>query len=572
MGDHPAPAVVYTIITGLDWSSLRLLASGIISLLWGIALLIFSKGVVPVSWTISQYGRGHPDIINTITTLIATASTTHLKYTFQGILDHYSYYVLVDGFTLKQLNWMQGMKEWSFFKVFKFERYSGWKWSAWLVFYLAMALHSASVVSILQPNTFIKTLPYNNHIPCATDPSSLSLDALNNFPRDIQSQIDQSSYEVGLQLGNYVAQVSGNTTTAVASRVYVKDNYAYGAMGFNSQSLQETPGVLFNAFCAGEPNTPNDSVLWASVFPGRSPPMFTKLSNGSQSFSDQPIPLQMRSIVSDPVFNFNGSEVGMYALVYPSGSGGLVLANASGPILHCVWQATPKTVHVQIVNYQAETLGSQDSNKVPQLTGRAVLLTLKGMAQSVRGGGNLNVNDIPQWQTWWGITIAPTSTVLQTLLADGGKAALTMFNEYFSFNQGLAGFSVCDNNNRNVNAHWTFGNQHNLGWIAIVLTVGVGLLNIVAMIWFIRRRRVQGIEPLQVAHVFMLPSNVVENDGVFRVKDPDSEGEDIQEMEKAASKYGDHRRRNGDHKRRNGDYFVNRSYDITRELLLAAQE
>jgi len=50
------------------------------------------------------------------------------------------------------------------------------------------------------------TLPYNNPIPCATDPSSLSLGVLNNFPQDIQLQIDQSSYEVGLQLGNYVGK------------------------------------------------------------------------------------------------------------------------------------------------------------------------------------------------------------------------------------------------------------------------------------------------------------------------------------------------------------------------------
>jgi hypothetical protein len=39
------------------------------------------------------------------------------------------------------------------------------------------------------------------------------------------------------------------------------------------------------------------------------------------------------------------------------------------------------------------------------------------------------------------------------------------------------------------------------------------------------------------------------------------ESEDIQEMEKAASK-------NGDHRRRNVGYFAYRSHDITRELLL----
>lgn len=314
----------------------------------------------------------------------------------------------------------------------------------------------------------------------------------------------------------------------MAGRVYVKDNYAYGAIGYNHDSIQETPGVLFNAHCAGEPNTPNDSDLWASVFPGRRPPMIIKLSNGSQSFSDQPIPSPMQSIVSDPVFNFKGSEVGMYALVYPSGSGGLVLMNASGPILHCVWQATPKLVSVQIVNYTAKALGSQDSKSVPQLTGRAVLLTLQGMAQAVRVGGNLNVNNRPHWQTW-NIRVALPSRVLQTLLADGGKAALTMFNDYFQFHyQGLAGFSVCNNNNRNVNAHWKFGNQHNLGWIAIFWTGGGGLLSIFAARWFKKQQRVQGIEPLEIAHAFMLPSYIVVKDGV-----KDSEGSPVMRIRPA---------------------------------------
>jgi len=144
----PGFPIDYTITTGR--TSRSLFANGIVSLLWGIALAVFSSGVVPVTWVISQYGKKHPEIINTITALIGTASTTHLTYTFQGILEHYSYYVLVDGFTLRQLNWMQGVKEWSFFTVLQFESY--WKRLVWLVIYLSMALHSASVVSVLQPS------------------------------------------------------------------------------------------------------------------------------------------------------------------------------------------------------------------------------------------------------------------------------------------------------------------------------------------------------------------------------------------------------------------------------------
>lgn len=145
-----------TITTSWSASSFLLLGNGIISLSWGIALAIFAFGIVPVDWVISQYGKDHPQVINALVTLIGTASTTHIKYTFQGILDHYSHYVLVDGFTLSQLTWMQGIKEWSLFTVKAFE--SQKKRAVWLVLYIGMGLHSASVVSILQPSMSYNSL------------------------------------------------------------------------------------------------------------------------------------------------------------------------------------------------------------------------------------------------------------------------------------------------------------------------------------------------------------------------------------------------------------------------------
>ena len=383
-------------------------------------------------------------------------------------------------------------------------------------------------------DTFYKSLPYNNPIPCGTDPSSLSLGVADNLPPNIQSQI---SYGVGLQFGNYVgkshvsmpptyyyplfytAQVYGNTTTSVAGRVYVKDNYAYGAKGYVRNGLQEVPGVLFNAHCAGEPNTPGIDALWSSTFPGRKPPIITRFFNGSKSFSDQPIPSQMRRIVSDPVLNFKGSAVGMYALLNPSGSGGLLMINATGPILGCVWQVTPKLVSVQTVDYTAQSLDSQDSNGIPQLTGRAVLLTLQGMAQAVHLGGKFDVNsDRPERpQIPYALRVTPTSAVLQVLLADGGKAAFTRFNDYFNSrftqHQDSAGVSVCNNNNRNVNPHWRFGNQYHLGWVAIIWTTGMGVLAIVAAILFTRRQAVRGINPLEVSDAFVL-ARVVMVDGI----------------------------------------------------------
>jgi len=304
----------------------------------------------------------------------------------------------------------------------------------------------------------------------------------------------------------------------VAGRVYVKDSYGYGAIGYVRNGLQEVPGVLFNAQCVGEPNTPDVDTLWGFVFPGRTPPVITKFINGSKSFSDKPIPSQMRGVISDPVFNFNGSEMGMYALLNPSGSGGLVMINATKLVIGCVWRVTPKLVSAQTVDYTAQSLDSQDSKAVPQLTGRAVLLTLQGMAQAVHLGGKFDINsDRPLQPQTHALQVTPTSAVLQTLLADGGKAAFTKFNDYFSYrfrhHQDTAGVSVCNNNNRNVNPHWKFGNKYHLGLVAMIWTGGMGVLAIVAAIWFTRRPGVRGIKPLEVAYAFVL-AGVVMVDGM----------------------------------------------------------
>lgn len=155
----------YTITTGWNLSLIGLLINGLISFCWGVALAIFASGVVPVTWAVSQYGKSHQEITNVIITLVATASTTHIKYTTQAVLLHYSQYVLVDGFTVGQLAWMQGIKEWSLFTDFKSgSRKMSEAWNkrvAWLVIYAGMAVHSASVVSILQPSTSCKFL--NSH-------------------------------------------------------------------------------------------------------------------------------------------------------------------------------------------------------------------------------------------------------------------------------------------------------------------------------------------------------------------------------------------------------------------------
>ena len=221
----------------------------------------------------------------------------------------------------------------------------------------------------------------------------------------------------------------------------------------------------------------------------------------------------MRSIVSDTSFNLTGSQIAMYALVNSSGSGGLVTVNSTGGLLCCVWQATSKLVSVQTVDFTAKSLGAEDSKTVPQLTGRAVLFTLQGMAAAVHLGANFDNRNVVASK----FTVPPTSAVLQTLLADGGKAALTSFNVYFAplfaHRQSTAGISVCDSNNRTIAAHWRFGNNHNLVWVAIIWTTGVGILALVAATWFMPRSRVQGIKPLEVPYAFVL-ARVVTVDGI----------------------------------------------------------
>ena len=186
--------------------------------------------------------------------------------------------------------------------------------------------------------------------------------------------------------------MGGNTTTSAAGRVFVKDNYAYGAIGGLSDGAQEVPGVSFNAQCINGQNSNTSSLsdFWGSVFPGRAPPTISQGSDGSQSFSDPLIPSQMRSVVSDPSFNLTGSRVGMYALVNPSGSGGSLMVDSTGDLLCCIWETASKLVSVQTVNFTAQSLGAQDSKTFPQLIRRAVLFTLQGMAAAIHLGANLD--------------------------------------------------------------------------------------------------------------------------------------------------------------------------------------
>ncbi|KAJ7133957.1 hypothetical protein C8R43DRAFT_956305 [Mycena crocata] len=93
---------------------------------------------------------------------------------------------------------------------------------------------------------------------------------------------------------------------------------------------------------------------------------------------------------------------------------------------------------------------------------------MQGMAQAVRFGARLDW--IPSWGTTGQLPIG------QTLLADGLKAVFTAYTAYclsVDFDPVLAGAGNCDSHIRTLSIHWNFGNEYYLGWIAIVLLVGL---------------------------------------------------------------------------------------------------
>ena len=136
--------------SGFDWDLFILLINGLITVCWGIALIIFQTGVVPISWSLSQYGQLHRGITNVIVTGVATISTSHLQFTVHNTVREYVAMLVQQGFTLRQLKWMQEFARGGIWPPFKFWRHPV-GWLLWAFVYGLMAAHSASLVAILQP-------------------------------------------------------------------------------------------------------------------------------------------------------------------------------------------------------------------------------------------------------------------------------------------------------------------------------------------------------------------------------------------------------------------------------------
>ena len=144
----PHKPAVDSPVPGFDWNLFLLLINGLITFCWGITLIIFQTGRVPISWNLSQYGQLHPGITNVIVTGVATISTSHLQFTIKNTVREYVSLLVYQGFTLRQLKWMQefargGLPLWALRRH--------WGWWLWMLIYGLMAAHTASFVAILQP-------------------------------------------------------------------------------------------------------------------------------------------------------------------------------------------------------------------------------------------------------------------------------------------------------------------------------------------------------------------------------------------------------------------------------------
>jgi len=131
---------------GIDKGLGLLFLNGLLTFCWGIALIVFQTGIVPIDWNLSQRGQRHPAITNVIVTGIATVSTSHLQFTVKNTVYEYSARLVHKGLTLRKWAWMQEFAQGSIWLSFR----PRW-WPMWLLVCGLMAAHSASLVAILQP-------------------------------------------------------------------------------------------------------------------------------------------------------------------------------------------------------------------------------------------------------------------------------------------------------------------------------------------------------------------------------------------------------------------------------------
>lgn len=253
-----------------------------------------------------------------------------------------------------------------------------------------------------------------------------------------------------------------------------------------------------------------------------SPPI---VSSSNDSFSEpSAIPPNFQRIVSHPSLSFNFSiwESAMYAVIDVLGNGAFVMVSqgrttGSTVLLTCGWKTSPRLVHVEMVNFTSLALAHEEAAKYPTLLTRATSSTLQGMAQAARLGASINT-DVLQFRRrdmFFNVTSgysyrlgvnATSAQVVETILADGGKACMTPYNDFLSRLHGSVGDQVdyCFSDNKTVAEHYRFGNNKHFGWISVIWTTGMGVMGIWAALWMSRKKRVEGMSPLGAAGGFVL--------------------------------------------------------------------
>ena len=132
------------------------------------------------------------------------------------------------------------------------------------------------------------------------------------------------------------------------------------------------------------------------------------------------------------------------------------------------------------------------------------------MAQAVRAGARVDMGGVSDIS--YGPMFVTPQVMLPKLLADALKGALSLYTSEYAIvcNEPTSdlpmpiGVGKCYSNNRELKLLWRFGNEHNLGWIAIGLSMGFGGLALYA-VWHLRTRvRIKGLNALKVVDAFKL--------------------------------------------------------------------
>lgn len=300
-------------------------------------------------------------------------------------------------------------------------------------------------------------------------------------------------------------------------RIYRKDSFAYGAVGGLIEGLQNINGVQYEARCTTDPLKANEA--WQSGLPQLSVP---GIANNT-FVESAPVPRDFRLVASHPNLNFESISIfknAMYAVVDPLGNGALMTVSESATpnipaVLACGWKTLPKLLQVELVNFTSLVLDYKPAEVYPYLTARTTLMTVQGMSEATRDGATIHPQTLRYYRTdilgeagpSYSLSVnSTTEQVLETILADGGKAGMTRWNAMLNMltAQSAGLITECESDNKTVASHWRFGNNRRLGWIAVVVTIAMGIVGIATAIWMSRKERLHGVSVLSTAGGFIL--------------------------------------------------------------------